>query len=218
MKRVLALVEGQTEETFVRDVLGPHLLRLDVLLIPTLVSTKRVKVGSRFKGGVVSYGKVRSDLQRLLHDSNATLVTTMFDYYGLPHDFPGLATRPIGSPLARVQHVEQAMANDVQDPRFLGYLQLHEFEALLFSDPSVVAARVPGAAPAITLQTARSQVASPEEIDEGPDSSPSHRIVAVARAYDKVLHGPQIAAAIGLDQIRSACPHFDEWVTRLESA
>ena len=217
MKRVLILVEGQTGETFTRDILGPHLQSVEVLLTPTLSSTKRVKVGPDFKGGVVSWGKVRNDLRRLLGDSNAVLVTTMLDYYGLPSDFPGMDGRPPGSCFDRVRHVETAMARDIADGRFFPYLQLHEFEALLFSDPSEVAGRFPGTGALAALHRARQAVDSPEEINEGHDSCPSRRISAAVSVYQKPLHGPQIAAAIGLEQIRAECRHFDEWVARLES-
>ena len=217
MKRVLVLVEGQTEETFVRDILEPHLEFLEIFLTPTLVSTKRVKTGGTFKGGVVSYGKVRNDLQRLLGDSDAAAITTMFDYYGLPADFPGMSTRPSGPCFDRVRHVESAIAHDIGDPRFLPYLQLHEFEALLFSDPREVAARFPETDCLRALNRARQEFDSPEEINERFDLAPSRRIAGVVSAYRKPLHGPQIAEAIGLDRIRAECRHFGEWVARLES-
>lgn len=89
MKKVLILVEGQSEETFVKRVLSPHLLNLEVLIVPTIISTKRVKSGPSFKGGIPSYAKVRKELKRLLGDSSAALVTTMVDFYGLPGSFPG---------------------------------------------------------------------------------------------------------------------------------
>jgi len=89
MRRILALVEGQTEEIFVRDVLDPHMARFDACVIPVLLKTKRVKSGGHFRGGVTSTAQVLGDIRRLLGDSNAACVTTILDYYGLPSDFPG---------------------------------------------------------------------------------------------------------------------------------
>lgn len=217
MKRVLVLVEGQTEETFVRDVLEPHFGPLEIFLSPTLVAIKRVKTGGAFRGGVVSYGKVRNDLRRLLGDSNAALITTMLDYYGLPPDFPGMHDRPSGSCFDRVRHVESATAHDIADPRFLPYLQLHEFEALLFSEPAEVAARFPDIHALDALSQTRRAFDSPEEINDGHDSCPSRRISRLVTPYRKPLHGPMIANAIGLNRIRAQCRHFNEWVARLES-
>ncbi|MCP4022163.1 MAG: DUF4276 family protein [Desulfobacteraceae bacterium] len=55
MKKVLVLVEGPTEEAFVRHILQNHLMDYKVMIIPTIVTTKRVKSGPNFKGGIVSY-------------------------------------------------------------------------------------------------------------------------------------------------------------------
>lgn len=88
-KRVLVLVEGQTEEHFVKRVLAPALLLRQIDIRPTPLVTKRVKSGPSFKGGVTSFGKFDRDVRRLLGDRNA-LVTTMLDYNGLPGDFPGV--------------------------------------------------------------------------------------------------------------------------------
>lgn len=105
-----------------REVLGGHLLRQGKALVPTLVVTKRVKDGPNFKGDITSWTKVHKDLSRLLRDSNAAAVTTMLDYYGLPTDFPGMTTRPRGTPTERAAHVEEAMASVVGHTRFIPYL------------------------------------------------------------------------------------------------
>ncbi len=133
-RKILILVEGQTEETFVREVLAPHLQARAIYAHPTLLVTKRMKSGPRFKGGITSFARVEGDVRRLLADSSATIVTTMFDYYGLPHDFPGLDTRPRADPYRRVDHVELEFRNAIGDPRFDPFLMLHEFEAFVFAD------------------------------------------------------------------------------------
>src|SRR5262245_7343839 len=105
MKLVRILVEGQTEETFVRDVLGPALWERGVSLRETVVATKRVKAGGKFKGGVTSYRQVATEVRLLLGDSSAHLVTTMLDFYRLPRDFPGWKTCPAGSGAHRAAHL-----------------------------------------------------------------------------------------------------------------
>jgi len=89
MKRVLILAEGQTEERFVKDILQPHLLVLGIAIQPKIATTKRVKSGPDFKGGITDFKKVEDDLRRLLGDTGATMVTTLLDFYGFPKDFPG---------------------------------------------------------------------------------------------------------------------------------
>lgn len=216
MKRVHVLAEGQTEETFLRDVLAQHLLNFDVYLTPIIVSTKRVKSGMKFKGGVTSYRRLKRELQLLLGDRGAETVTTMIDYYGLPDDFPGVDTRPVtASCYKRVAHLEEALMADLRNPRFLPYLSLHEFEALLLTSPAEVDAPFPEQV-ADRLAAMVESTDSPEEIDDGPETHPAARILRLLPTYRKPLHGPIIASRIGLEKIRQGCPHFDGWVTRLE--
>ena len=122
-KRILILVEGQTEERFVKDVLAPAFWEREVFLIPTLLVTKRVKNGPNFKGGVTNFGKFANDVKLLLNGAGDALVTTLLDYYGLPPDFPGMTTRPAGSPAQRVTHVETAIHRHFDSsPGFLPFL------------------------------------------------------------------------------------------------
>lgn len=220
MKRVLILAEGQTEEAFIRDVLAPYLLRRDIHPIPTVVVTRFVKSGPRFKGGITSYEQVRRDVCKLLKDTNAVLVTTMLDYYGLPADFPGMSDRPPGTPgsgYLRMKHVEQCFQQDISHLRFVPYLALHEFEALVLVDPARCQTAFTDKGIVKQLAQVCEGVASPEEINEGLTTAPSKRILKIFPAYQKTLHGPLATEELGLDALRSACPHFNEWVSRLES-
>ncbi len=216
MRRIHVLAEGQTEETFLREVLTQHLAKFDVYLTPIVVSTKRVKSGLKFKGGVTNYRKLKSDLQNLLGDRSADAVTTMIDYYGLPRDFPGVETRPeTASCYQQVDHIEKALKADLRDPRFLPYLSLHEFEALLLTSPNELDAAFPKSV-ADRLARMIAPVQSPEEINDGPQTHPAARIKRLLPTYRKPLHGPMVASRIGLEAMRRKCPHFDSWVTRLE--
>ncbi len=130
-KRALVLVEGQTEERFVKDVLAPAFFAKELFFSATILVTKRVKDGANFKGGVTSYAKFRKDALRLLGGAGDAVVTTMLDYYGLPADCPGMATRPTGAtPEQRLEHGESASSESFGSPlKFVSFLALHEFEA-----------------------------------------------------------------------------------------
>jgi hypothetical protein len=217
MKRCLILVEGRTEEVFVKSCLVEHLQSRSLVPIPTIVTTKPVKNGPNFKGGIHSYTQVKVDLRRLLRDSSAVGITTLIDYYALPADFPGMDDRPPGAPRPRVEHVERAFAADIEHPRFRPHLVLHEFEAWVFSDPAAASwlfdePQVPQA-----LQAIRDSFGSPEDIDEGITTAPSKRILDRYPGYQKSLHGPMAVAAIGLERVRARCPHFADWLSWLES-
>lgn len=217
MKTVHILVEGPTEEGFVRHVLQPHLSQHDVRANPVIVTTKRVKSGPNFKGGITSYERVRDDAKRLLGDTSARLVTTLIDYYGLPEEFPG-KSEAVGTPHQKVVAVESAFQKDIDHPKFSAYLSLHEFEALLFASPSDIARALNDMTKEKTLRGIRQGFPTPEDINDNPATTPSRRILAYFPRYNKVFFGSVIARRIGLVQIRQECPHFNDWVNRLERA
>ncbi|KIG17042.1 hypothetical protein DB30_03639 [Enhygromyxa salina] len=217
-KRAILLVEGQTEERFVKEVLAPHFWPKNLYLSATLLVTKKVKAGPNFKGGVTSFGKLENDVKRILQGAGDALVTTLIDYYGLPRDCPGISTRPPnGSPAQRVKHVEDNLTQHFSDQRFSAFLALHEFEAWLFSDsttlPRVVNANRDSAERFAALQAS---FATPEDINEGPATAPSKRIEGLFPRYQKTLHGPLAAQQISLDRIRVKCAHFGAWLEMLE--
>lgn len=215
MTRVLVLVEGQTEETFVKEVLAPYLASRNVHLQYTILKTRREFDRPDFRGGVVSYHQIKGDVLRLLNDT-AAAVTTMIDYYGLPRDFPGRATIPSGDCYARAAHVEAAFEVDIGSRRFIPFLTLHEFEALMFADPDAMADEFPRVR--AELQAIRDAFNSPEEINDDPDTAPSKRLKdLVGDEYQKTLHGPLVTMTIGIETIRRECRHFNEWVERLSS-
>ena len=216
MSKILILVEGQAEETFVREVLAPYLSKDGVYPIAKLATTKRVKSGPDFKGGIVSYGKFKNDIVRLLGDTSAAIVTTMIDFYGLPADFPGRRTLPTGSCYDQVAYLEREIGNDIGHPRLLPYLALHEFEAMLFVAPEKIAQAFPGTNKGGELTAIREQFHSPEEIDDDPHAAPSKRLEAIFPGYEKPLHGPLVVLEIGIEQIRRECSHFNDWLARLE--
>lgn len=209
------LVEGPAEERFVKDLLVTRFEPLDLHLTPVILTTKLIKCGGKFKGGVTSYAKMRADLAKLLGDTGA-LITTMIDYYGLPTDTPGMRDRPVASPIERVRHVEEAIHGDMGSPRhFMPFLALHEFEAFLFTDPAITAETIP--APEKTPELiAISEGLAPEDINERVDTAPSKRLEQVFPTFKKTLHGPTAAMRIGLEAIRARCPHFNSWLVRLE--
>ena len=216
MSKVLIYVEGQTEEGFVHRVLAPHLVTRDVFVIPKLAVTHEVADGPDVKGGITSYGKVKREIRQLLRDTSATMVTTMLDYYGLPASFPGKSSVPAESCFDRVAHLEEEFRKDVGHPRFRPYLQLHEFEALVFVDPAELARAFRAGDVELELRKIRSSFGSPEEIDDDAMTAPSKRLARLLPEYLKAYHGPLVTARIGLAKIRNECRHFGEWVAALE--
>lgn len=221
MIEVIVVGEGQTEETFVRDVLAPRLSDREISLQPRLIKTSP---GGR--GGALSKQRVLGFLRNTLRERGRTYVTTFFDLYGLRPDFPGIdEARHKKDPREKSEVVERILADAVVEAsgcraeRFLPYIQPHEFEALLFSDVVAFGAvksewrRFVG-----ELQRVRDDTETPEHINDGPDTHPSARLTKLLYPrYAKPLHGSRVAATIGLDRIRAECRHFDGWLSGLES-
>lgn len=136
--RLNFVVEGQTEEAFVNEVLKPHLASRSIWAHVRCVQTSRRRNIKR-RGGLARYAQAQEDLLRWMREQRGTDVrfTTMFDLFRLPSDFPGhdLATQP--TPSARANALQQAMFEDLGDSRLIPYIQVHEFEALILaSQPS----------------------------------------------------------------------------------
>jgi hypothetical protein len=183
-----------------------------------LVTTKRLEEsGSVFKGGIVPYERFKRDIKRLLNDPSAAMVTTMIDFYGLPKNFPGRKNMPTGSCYKRVMYLEEELQKDINHHKFLPYLTLHEFEAILFVEPTRISQAFSGIGKSKELSAIRAQFKSPEEINEDPEQAPSKRLQKLFPEYQKTLHGPLVISEIGLERIRSGCPHFDAWLEKLEA-
>jgi hypothetical protein len=223
MARLHLTVEEPTEQRFAAGLLRPHLATMGVYLGGIELAAHAKKKQQVHRGGLQRYLPFRNEIaRRLKEDKNSDVhFSTMIDLYALPRDFPGTdACKATQDPYRRVEGMERALAADLGDPRFIPYIQLHEFEAILFSDTDKIAMYYEKQVREI--EQLKAQIAaflSPERIDDDPHTAPSKRIAALIPAYgeEKTTAGPIIAAAIGLPTIRNKCPHFDAWLQRLES-
>ncbi len=217
-KKILVLVEGQTEEGFVKRVLMPYFNPKNIFLTPTIIKTKREVRGPDHKGGVNSYRQVKRDLLTLLKDTSANFVTTMIDYYALPKDFPGYDDRPTGTCYNRIDFMEDQFRKDIDNSKFLPYLQLHEFEALIFASEEKIPIAFINAPDKIRkVKSINDSFNSPEEINENPNSVPSKRLQNIFSDYEKTLHSQLILSQVDINVLRTKCRHFNSWLTKLES-
>jgi len=210
------LCEGLTERNFVTKVLRPHLIPHRVFARAQGLDATLTK-----SSGVVAHGTLRRNIKSEVGRSREhQWVTTMIDLYALPRDYPGWARVGNESGVARACRIEAGMAAELANPRFLPFLQVHEFESLVLVDVDRIRSAFPDGEADETPTLLRQSMGSlaPEEVDDGPTTAPSKRIIEAFPRYKamKAIAGPQIAAAIGMARLRAACPHFDQWVTRLE--
>lgn len=227
MTRLLVHVEGQTEETFVNRILAPHLYHSGYSLVSArLMGNARQRAR---RGGVRAWPSVRKGIVNHLNADAGCVVSTMVDYYGLPQT--GSDAWPKRSASARLPFpcrpvsVENALHDDVvrymsggfKTSRFVPFVMMHEFEALLFSDCRRFAEGIGNGSQLVRdFQNIRDQFDTPEHINDSPFTAPSKRVLALVPGYQKPLDGTSAALYIGLDTIRAQCRHFADWLTRLE--
>lgn len=217
MIRLHVIAEGPTEETFVNEVLGPHLVDHGVSAVAILIGKT---------GGAVSYARLKRDALLYLKSDPGSYCTTLVDYYGLGNGFPGKAR--IGereAPAEKQRRLEEAIREDVREAlgkrhdvtHFIPYVQMYEFEGLLFSDPARMAAGIGVRELEPALRAIRAAFSTPEHINDSSLTAPSKRILGLYPGYSKEFQGNLAALEIGLGTIRAACPLFDAWVARLEA-
>lgn len=226
MRELIVIVEGQTEQAFVMKQLSADLVLHGITAWAVLPGR------SRRRGGVREWKAAKDDIARALKERRGRYVTTMFDYYALPASWPGRSDSQELSRERKAAHVEAKLAPEIAaamgdrfDSRyFIPYIQLHEFEALAFSDVEVLAATV---APLTDTnqtvlaghfrQVLESAGGDPEAINDNYATCPSRRITDLVKSYRKPVFGPTITTRIGLDTLRKRCRHFASWLDRLKA-
>jgi hypothetical protein len=222
---IYIVVEGQTEQTFVRDVLAPWISGRGIFLYPVLIG----KPGH--KGGAICFDRAKGDIKNFLRQRGNIYISTMFDYFRIDSDWPGktdvekqLQNGTALTIIQKVKTLEDATRAKIAEElpecnaerRFIPYIEMHDFEALLFSNAEVLAAKL-GIDAATIKEILRKYPDGPEAINDDPTKAPSKRLEALKAGYRKVVMGKTISEAIGIQTMREKCIHFNDWLTKLEN-
>jgi hypothetical protein len=212
MRGLYILAEGPTEEAFINEVLSKYFNENGIYDVRAIL----MDTSPGHKGGDVSYDRFKGNAEKLLKREQDIIVSSLIDFFRLKTDFPryndGLT---IVDKIQRVTFLEQAIATDINSHRFVPYIQLHEFEGLLFSDTSGYIPDIP-AISRIQLKAAVNEKENPELLNDGAETAPSKRLVKLIPGYRKTLHGPIIADEISLNVIMQRCIRFNNWVQLLK--
>lgn len=214
MKRLIIVCEGPTEQEFCRDVLAPYFLSRNIILeFPTIKQTN---------GGIVAWATLKKQLIMHLRGEDV-IVSTLIDFYGIrkSYCFPGWEElERQGDKYSQLDYLEKQMKEDMPEDiklHFIPYVQLHEFEALLFSDIAVFRRNFMDSEIKMDkIEKAIQSVSSPEDINNGPSTAPSKRLSEAISGYDKIVYGACLAEEIGLSVIREKCRRFNHWIELLE--
>lgn len=217
MKRIIIVCEGQTEQEFCKDVLQPYFNSKNIYLQHPLIK----KSG----GGLVSWTVLKKQIENHLVQDKEAFVTTFIDYYGIHdrHGFPDWeASKAKTNKSDRMSFLEASMHSTINDSihhRFIPYLQLHEFEGLLFNDIKVFEDnfRPDEFLNKQELEQTINANPNPELINDTPQNAPSYRLNRLIKGYNKIVYGSILADSIGLIRIRAKSPRFNNWITILEN-
>ena len=225
MKNLHIIVEGSSEENFVNDVLRGHLASLKIYVSARKIRTGWDRINAKpAKGGLLKYIKFRNDVLRWIEsDKNRpnTFYTSFIDLYAFPKDSESPYSEQIQKvvdPYQKIEELETAIGKNIDHANFIPYVQLHEFESLLLVEPDKLLSMYPDAQTGITRLKKEIGTMKPEEINESVHTAPSKRIIKYIPNYEfqKAQVGPLVAEDIGLHLLREKCPHFNEWITKLE--
>ncbi|NME66597.1 DUF4276 family protein [Flammeovirga aprica] len=211
MKRLVFIVEGDTELILVDKVIIPYLINQGYGHIymngqPIVTNRKLHK-----KGGLTTYKHLQDDIRRTLAQGDV-IVTTLVDFYALPSNFPNYSSNS-----DNVANIEDGIHSDFQNTdNLIPYIQLHEVEALMFSSEDGLAYILQDEDEScITkVREIRSQYTNPEQINNSRLTAPSKRLENIYD-YDKTGDGGEIFEFIGIEPMLENCPRFNAWIQQI---
>lgn len=209
-KRLVFIVEGDTEIAFIHKYVIPYLYNKgfsNIMYAQTMTTNKKLNT----KGGNVGFKYLKNNVKRVAAQNNV-LITTMIDFFKLPSDYPNYSTDR-----SRIQSIESGIRDDVDVDAsiFLPYIQQYEIESLMFTSMDGFNFIEDDANKLKELQKIIGIYSNPEEINGGVETAPSKRLQKII-SYDKIADGELIFSKLRIDDIRARCPRFDEWIAKLE--
>lgn len=218
LKRLNILCEGPTEENFVRKVLSDYFKPLGIITKVRQVTTNKKQ---NIHGGMTTYVRVKNDFCLWIKENRKDVdvvdyYTSMFDYYGLPDDFPKCPHQVVNV-INKVECLERCFAKDLDIPNFIPNIMLHEFEALVFTGLDYLIEDYPGKEKAI--ETLKKQLikckGAPEDVNNDRSTAPSKRLEKALGKYNKIKSGVTVTSRVGIDNIKKSCPHFNNWIEKI---
>lgn len=200
--RVILLVEGETERkalpALVRRALSSH-------------GAGNVGVDAVWHSGsgdVIT--KLATQVQRILNSPRSgevAAIVCLLDAKGLPERFRA------GSVAESCAVVRQHVAGSIADSRVRAHFAVHDVEAWILGDPTVLPSVVRDALPA--------GARTPERVNgEEPPAKLLGRLyrAKLRRDYRKIIDGSTLLQKADPAQVEATCPHFKALIDDLRSA
>lgn len=206
MKRLIIICEGTTEKEFCDAILKSYFLAKNIVVYTPLIKISH--------GGIVSWKKLKKEIETHLKQDGQAYVTTFIDLYALPSDYPNFD-------IGNVDNMEKGMKNTINstlNSRFIPYIQRHEFECFIFASIDILKATFKKSINdfiGIEKVINKYQL-NLEDINCGRATAPSKRLEKLLPEYEKGIDGAYLVDEMGLETIRQKCPRFNRWIEELE--
>lgn len=213
MRRIIIVVEGQTEQEFIKQCVAPYLF--DKYGIMSVSARLIGKPGH--KGGNARFERLRKDVTIILREPEV-VVSMFMNFFKLASDFPDVEPcRKQSNTDAQINCLEQALHKHIGSDLFIPYVQKHEFEALLFS-LSTGFTNYLGTKSCKELEAVSQQFPNPEDINS--NQPPSYRLTDILNRceqlnYKKVIYGNIFALEVGIETMITRCERFSNWINKL---
>jgi len=210
MRRLVFLVEGDTEIIFIEKFVIPYLYRKgfqNVMNAQKIITNRKLHK----KGGNINYEYLKNDVERVLAQGNV-IITTFLDFFRLPTSFPGYSSN-----VSEIENIEQAVYHNLgENELILPYIQKHEMEALMFSDIKGLEFVVDDQKQLLRIKEIIEKYPNPEDINSSPQGAPSKRLEDIF-GYGKVVDGELILSVLGIEVMLKKCPRFANWIYKIEN-
>jgi len=214
MKKITIICEGYSELAFCKDILEPHLKKFEIQLYYELTSQSK-------DGGITKWANIKNQIVKIYDEDNEMVISTFLDYYGINKSlkFPKWAEAEVtADKTQRMEVLEKAMYEDVEDKiKFIPYIQLHEYEALVFSNYDAFELLYDAQdANLAALKQICTTYPNPEDINNIKVTAPSNRLKENINRYNKIQSGIELIKIIGLETLRNKYPMLNDWIISLE--
>jgi len=220
MKALIILVEGETEQEFVNRILAPYLVSkgLNTEIRPIMIEKS---------GGGHGYSNIqhlKNTIRPVLNRVDEPIVTTLIDHYGINSErkLPGYTAITTTDTEERIHQMEDILQAEILKIKpyrfFIPYIQRHEFETLLLSNPELGFELEHNSIKEDIVKLC-SGFDSIEDINCTSEGAPSKRIgriyESLNKKYNKVSDAVDIIELSGIETVLEKCPRFKNWVEKL---
>lgn len=196
--------EGQTETDFMKQLNKKYFNKINISLKPVGINDEQKNIG-----GNISIARVVDFLHK--HSNMHPMLTTFIDFYRLKNK-GNKKVSELEEEIKNEFHKDNKYRNKILIP----YIQIHETEALWFSDiNAIIQVKNANKKQQEDLSKIIEKYKNPEDINDSYETAPSKRLENIFGNYSKVIDGKEISNKISINIFIEKCPRFSKWVNKI---